>query len=383
MTAAAAAAASAGTGAGAGTTLGVRARRRSKIDQRSGVLISGDGRELSAEERWETAVDLLRQWGDADAARRDGKRRWIYFGSGEMLTPWILKERNNYYRLERALCVLHMTGRKLASMDTAGAAEAALKKAAAGAGAGAGASAGAGLEGGGAAEGAPEMTATGAAAGEAGGAGAAELVQLTPPAQQQFDFRCFFLHRGRIQLYERIAARVEEMVFSGLLDEARQLLDAGIAPGTNNASKAIGYRQAMQFIKTSIEAGKPVEASDLQNLVDEVVAATHKLVRGQMTWFRDDPSYMWLDVSQLSADGVVEAIQKAVQEPNHTGGCGESGRLSREEENALKRHRTSYVLLKKTELVEKLLEHVNQNLLAAPLPDLSAGPQQSIRAFSK
>ena len=45
------------------------------------------------------------------------------------------------------------------------------------------------------------------------------------------------------------AAATAAQVFTGLLDEARMLLDMGIAPGSNNASRAIGYRQAMNFLK--------------------------------------------------------------------------------------------------------------------------------------
>lgn len=47
----------------------------------------------------------------------------------------------------------------------------------------------------------------------------------------------------------RIAARIEEMVLGGLLDEAAELLAAGLAPGQNMAAKAIGYRQAMTYLQ--------------------------------------------------------------------------------------------------------------------------------------
>lgn len=55
--------------------------------------------------------------------------------------------------------------------------------------------------------------------------------------------RCFFLHRPRLSLYDRIAARVEDMVCApggGLLEEAALLLRLGLQPGDNMAAKAIG-----------------------------------------------------------------------------------------------------------------------------------------------
>ena len=38
-------------------------------------------------------------------------------------------------------------------------------------------------------------------------------------------------------------------VFSGLLDEAAGLLKSGISTGSNNASRAVGYRQAMAMMQ--------------------------------------------------------------------------------------------------------------------------------------
>ena len=138
-------------------------------------------------------------------------------------------------------------------------------------------------------------------------------------------------------------------VFSGLLEEAASLLLQGIPAGSSTASRAIGYRQAMQLLQskagaamqaeaeaagTAADAQKSGEASagiqpagsnaadadsedatttrapsaiiatapllpaeagvtaavvtaqELDNLVREIITATHKLVRSQMTWFR-------------------------------------------------------------------------------------------------
>ena len=142
-------------------------------------------------------------------------------------------------------------------------------------------------------------------------------------------------------------------MFSGLLDEAASLLVQGIPAGSSTASRAIGYRQAMQLLqskagaamhaeaeaartvgtaadarksgealaaigpdgssaadggKEATTAGAPstaasianasplpaeacataavVTAQDLDQLVREIITATHKLVRSQMTWFR-------------------------------------------------------------------------------------------------
>jgi hypothetical protein len=65
-------------------------------------------------------------------------------------------------------------------------------------------------------------------------------MQATPGVSDpEFDFRPFFLHRGRLALYDRIETRVEEMVGGGVTAH-RQLQTGegqfcmtrpGLAPG--------------------------------------------------------------------------------------------------------------------------------------------------------
>ena len=44
-----------------------------------------------------------------------------------------------------------------------------------------------------------------------------EELNLDVEAPLDYDFRCFFLNRSRVDLYRRIDARVEDMVCGGLL----------------------------------------------------------------------------------------------------------------------------------------------------------------------
>ncbi|GIL76198.1 hypothetical protein Vretifemale_5704 [Volvox reticuliferus] len=120
---------------------------------------------LTEDEKWEAAAALLLDWGDEVAYER------------------IRAERNNYYRLERALSILLMhPGSRLADFEP----------------------------------------------------------RADSDSELDFDFRCFFLHRPRLQLYDRIAARIEEMILGGgLFAEATMLLRRGLAPGANMAAKAI------------------------------------------------------------------------------------------------------------------------------------------------
>uniref|UniRef100_A0A2N9EYH4 tRNA dimethylallyltransferase 9 n=1 Tax=Fagus sylvatica TaxID=28930 RepID=A0A2N9EYH4_FAGSY len=60
-----------------------------------------------------------------------------------------------------------------------------------------------------------------------------------------YDFNCFFLSSQRVDLYRLIDYRCEDMLSGsdGILSEARWLLDTGLLPNSNSATRAIGYRQ--------------------------------------------------------------------------------------------------------------------------------------------
>ena len=90
--------------------------------------------------------------------------------------------------------------------------------------------------------------------------------------------------KDRAQLYHRIDRRVEKMLELGLLDEIRQLLDAGISPKCT-AMQAIGYKEFVDYLDglCSLE-----EATAL------VQRASRHYAKRQLTWFRRNPAIHWL-----------------------------------------------------------------------------------------
>lgn len=67
-------------------------------------------------------------------------------------------------------------------------------------------------------------------------------------------------------------------------------------------------------------SGTAVAASDLVSLIALICVATHKLVRNQMTWFRDQPTYHWMDVAPLDAAGAADRVLKELRREEHAGG---------------------------------------------------------------
>ncbi len=86
-------------------------------------------------------------------------------------------------------------------------------------------------------------------------------------------------------LYERIEARVDEMLGSGLEDEAR-----GVELGVT-ARQALGYRQILD-----------IPDGDAR---DEIVKATKRFARRQMSWFRPDHRIAWFDASDALLEPLV------------------------------------------------------------------------------
>jgi tRNA dimethylallyltransferase len=113
----------------------------------------------------------------------------------------------------------------------------------------------------------------------------------------------------REALDRRVAARVHRMWQAGLVDEVRQLEQAGLRRG-RTAFRALGYRQVLDFLANSISEAEAEE---------QTILATRRFARRQDAWFRKDPRIHWLrwDDPQLvdSAYGLAGAGGNQASEP--------------------------------------------------------------------
>ena len=89
------------------------------------------------------------------------------------------------------------------------------------------------------------------------------------------------LDRPREQLYERINARVEQMMADGLEAEARAMLPYRELP----ALQTVGYREMFEYFD-----GK----YDLDTTVRHIQASTRHYAKRQLTWWRRDSSIRWI-----------------------------------------------------------------------------------------
>ena len=246
------------------------AAARAAVDAAVAAAEDAAGRRLAGAERWAAATGALAAAGDpASAAIIQG-------------------ERNNEYRLLRALEIVLATGRPRGECLS----------------------------------------------GEGGGG--------APPPPLDYDFRAFFLHRDRVSMYRAIDARAEGMLRGGLLREAGDLLAAGQRAGAGCATRAIGYRQAAEALEAAAAAAAAREAPpserDAVTLCAAVQAASRRLAHSQLAWFRGDPLYRWVDVSGRAPAEVAAEIAALASAPVHAPGPPGAGRLTKESEAELKRY---------------------------------------------
>lgn len=92
----------------------------------------------------------------------------------------------------------------------------------------------------------------------------------------------------RDRLFAAIDARVHNQIASGLVDEARALLDAGVDPDAP-AFSSIGYRQLLPYVRGE---------QTLEEAIQRIKFDTHRYVRHQETWLRRNPNLIRIDSSE-------------------------------------------------------------------------------------
>ncbi|KAK9088973.1 hypothetical protein Scep_028055 [Stephania cephalantha] len=142
-------------------------------------------------------------------------------------------------------------------------------------------------------------------------------VELNISPDLDYDFICFFLSNQRLDLYRMIDLRCEDMLsgHDGLLSEAARLLDMGLLPNSNSATRAIGFRQAMEFLLQCREQGGS-SPGEFFSFLSEFQKASRNFAKRQLTWFRNEDIYHWLNASQ-PLDKVVDFIYQVYH--NQTG----------------------------------------------------------------
>lgn len=112
-----------------------------------------------------------------------------------------------------------------------------------------------------------------------------------------YDVLIIGLNDEREKLYQRINARVDQMVKKGLLDEAKWLYET--YPDVQ-ASRAIGYKELFPYFAGEVS---------LDVALDKLKQNTRRFAKRQLTWFRNRMSVDFYNVSDSeSHEAIIEAV---------------------------------------------------------------------------
>lgn len=116
-----------------------------------------------------------------------------------------------------------------------------------------------------------------------------------------------FLTRDREEVYQRIDRRVLAMMEEGFLHEVSRLLAMGFGPELK-PMQSLGYRQLVRHLQGELSSEAAVE---------EIQRETRRYAKRQMTWFRADPEFRWMDAGEPEAvlDWVEEAVRRILETP--------------------------------------------------------------------
>ena len=109
--------------------------------------------------------------------------------------------------------------------------------------------------------------------------------------------------KNREKLYQRINKRVDIMLESGLLEEAKQVLESDLS---YTSVKAIGYKELIPYFNGE---------KSLEECVEKLKMETRRYAKRQITWFKRDTQINWIYIDEYNSfeeifDEACEIIEK-------------------------------------------------------------------------
>lgn len=106
------------------------------------------------------------------------------------------------------------------------------------------------------------------------------------------------LTRPREELYQRIDARVEQMIEAGLADEVQNVL-AAFPNARPTLEATIGYRELLPVLDGE---------RDLNEAVRLIQRNSRRYAKRQLTWYRRYPDALWLDAANATVSSLLAQI---------------------------------------------------------------------------
>lgn len=116
--------------------------------------------------------------------------------------------------------------------------------------------------------------------------------------------------KDREKLYERINSRVDLMLESGLLEEARRLYDSGLNTANTTAAQAIGYKELFEYFDSGLT---------LDEAVEKLKRESRRYAKRQNTWFKRNRDAYRIYVDE--ADSFKNIVNNTVDYLTECGFC--------------------------------------------------------------
>lgn len=110
--------------------------------------------------------------------------------------------------------------------------------------------------------------------------------------QSPYRFYYYVLSCERETLYERIDARVDQMLGAGLLDEVKTLRDMGCGRGLVSM-QGLGYKEMLDYLDGMISWDEAVRV---------LKRDTRHFAKRQITWFKRERNVRWLQLEKFGND---------------------------------------------------------------------------------
>ena len=99
--------------------------------------------------------------------------------------------------------------------------------------------------------------------------------------KRDFNIIVLGINQDRLELYDKINTRVDNMVKSGLINEAKELYNLK----SLNALNTIGYREVFNYIE---------DKYSLDECINEIKKNTRRYAKRQLTWFKSIDRVEWI-----------------------------------------------------------------------------------------
>lgn len=130
--------------------------------------------------------------------------------------------------------------------------------------------------------------------------GETKTAHLEKKSEKIYDYFVFALELPREILYNRINRRVDAMLEAGLLEEVRAVYTP-LRGERHTALQGVGYKELIWYFEGRATMAEAVEL---------LKRNTRRLAKRQMTWFRANPSIIWLDGQKTTACLAEECVAR-------------------------------------------------------------------------